>query len=167
VCAPARLVAAARARECRADLAPISPHIDRIFKGAKPGDLPVQAPIKFETVFNMKTAQALGVTLPPSLLATADGTRVTACACSAGRTSRPKRRSCSRYWRCGIAPLFTLMRTEPAPVRSASAMRRSVTSCAEPNMSLPESARASTSASSIMRILLRSSPPDVRFSGRT
>ncbi len=47
-------------------------YVDRIFKGAKPGDLPVQAPIKFETVFNLKTAKALGVTIAPSLLATAD-----------------------------------------------------------------------------------------------
>ncbi len=47
-------------------------YVDRIFKGAKPSDLPVQAPIKFETVFNLKTAKALGVTIAPSLLATAD-----------------------------------------------------------------------------------------------
>lgn len=47
-------------------------YVDRIFKGAKPGDLPVQAPIKFETAVNLKTAKALGVTIAPSLLATAD-----------------------------------------------------------------------------------------------
>jgi putative tryptophan/tyrosine transport system substrate-binding protein len=47
-------------------------YVDRIFKGAKPGDLPVQAPIKFETVLNLKTAKALGVTIASSLLATAD-----------------------------------------------------------------------------------------------
>jgi putative tryptophan/tyrosine transport system substrate-binding protein len=47
-------------------------YVDRIFKGAKPGDLPVQAPTKFETAVNLKTAKALGVTIAPSLLATAD-----------------------------------------------------------------------------------------------
>ena len=47
-------------------------YVDRIFKGAKPGDLPVQAPIKFETAINLKTAKALGVAITPSLLATAD-----------------------------------------------------------------------------------------------
>jgi len=47
-------------------------YVDRIFKGAEPADLPVQAPIKFETVINLKTEKALGVTVAPSLLATAD-----------------------------------------------------------------------------------------------
>jgi ABC transporter substrate binding protein len=117
---PLRLFAATGGLICYGPEA-IEPHkraagyVDRILKGEKPADLPVQAPTKYELVINLKTAKALDLTIPPSLLARAASGQATApppitamnsrrLIASPARLGTRHRSGSSQHWERGTEP---------------------------------------------------------------
>jgi ABC-type uncharacterized transport system substrate-binding protein len=88
-------------------------YVDRILRGAKPGDLPVQFPVKYEMAVNLKTAKALGLTVPQSPAARRRGDRVVATAA----TSSDHHSASRARIIAGLSGFFTLIQSFEGPER--------------------------------------------------